>query len=285
MDLRQLFTHQTWWGKLIGAFFGFLISGPTGALLGILIGNFFDRGLSMHFSQPFWHYQSEKNKAVQLVFFESLFALLGHIAKADGLVSEEAIHYAKDIMIKMKLTAREQQSAQYWFQQGKSRQFNLNLTLNTLYKAIQHKPNLIRLLVETQYQSIKTTGISERKITIMNHILSGLQLAPLYQHYQFMHDYPWYTPHQQAPNHHHRQHSYHQQAPSQPPFDNAYSILNITPSATQAEVKRAYRRQMSHYHPDKLIAKGASASSIKTATEKTQQIRKAYEHICNQRGW
>ncbi|PJD90555.1 MAG: co-chaperone DjlA [Legionella sp.] len=288
MDFRQLFTNGTWWGKLIGAFFGYLIAGSTGALFGIIIGNFFDRGLSSHFSHPFWPYQHEKNPEIQRAFFESTFALLGHLAKADGQVSQQDIQYTIDIMAQMKLNAKQKKLAQNWFYQGKSAQFNLPLTLHNLYKNIRQRPILIRLFVNTQYQFVKQSELTEKKIEILNQILSHLQLAPLYQHYQFAQDFPWYGRWQHQDSSQNKQQYSDQKQP--PPsyhtsHEDPYTLLKVSPTASQADIKRAYRRQMSHYHPDKLIAKGASASTIKAATEKTQQIRKAYETICQWKGW
>jgi len=49
-------------------------------------------------------------------------------------------------------------------------------------------------------------------------------------------------------------------------------------------LKKTYRRLMSQHHPDKLVAKGLPDEMIKDATEKTQQIKKAYEIIKESRG-
>lgn len=294
MSLYQLFTSNSWWGKLIGAFFGFLMAGPAGAIFGIIIGNFFDRGLNLHFSHPFWHYHSEKNPEIRRIFLETMFATLGHIAKTDGHVSPEDILFANEIMAQMKLNDSQKKLAQHWFAQGKSMQFNLDLQLYSLHKMIHNKPFLVRLFMDMQYQFVKQGELTEKKITILNTILSQLQLAPLYQNQQFTRDFPWYFNWQQQQNryqhtHHNyqEQHQYRQQPPPsyQHSIEDPYALLEVTATANKTEVKRAYRRKMSHYHPDKLIAQGASASSIKAATEKTQQIRKAYEKICLLKGW
>ena len=50
-------------------------------------------------------------------------------------------------------------------------------------------------------------------------------------------------------------------------------------SENDADLKKAYRRLMSQHHPDKLVAKGLPEQLIKDATEKTQQIKAAYELI------
>ena len=65
---------------------------------------------------------------------------------------------------------------------------------------------------------------------------------------------------------------------------DAYRVLEISASATDVEVTKAYRRQMSRHHPDKLVANGLPESMMEVAKERTQQIREAYETICAHRG-
>ncbi len=59
----------------------------------------------------------------------------------------------------------------------------------------------------------------------------------------------------------------------------AYRMLGVEPTASMAELKRAYRRQMSQHHPDKLVARGLPEEMLDMAKEKTQAIRAAYERI------
>jgi DnaJ like chaperone protein len=63
---------------------------------------------------------------------------------------------------------------------------------------------------------------------------------------------------------------------------NAYRILEITTSATDTEVKKAYRTMAKKYHPDKLQSK--EPALIKGAQEKFQEVQKAYEEIQKERG-
>lgn len=61
----------------------------------------------------------------------------------------------------------------------------------------------------------------------------------------------------------------------------AYQALGITQEASKAEVKQAYRRFISRYHPDRLSQKGLSPTELKKALNKSHQIQQAYELICN----
>ena len=67
-----------------------------------------------------------------------------------------------------------------------------------------------------------------------------------------------------------------------PNNDSNYRILGIEPSATDEEVKKAYRKMAIMYHPDKVATLGADVQ--KAAEEKFKAISQAYEAICKERG-
>ena len=67
-------------------------------------------------------------------------------------------------------------------------------------------------------------------------------------------------------------------------LDDAYKALGVDKDSTDAEVKRAYRKLMSKYHPDKLMGQGLPEDMIKVATEQAKEIQLAYDLVCKQRG-
>lgn len=288
-DLREFFTTHTWWGKLLGAFFGYLAGGSAGALVGILVGNLFDRGLVAHFSRPHWAFYSERREAIQKVFFEATFTIMGHLAKADGRVSEKEIEMATALMNEMNLNAEQKVQARHFFREGKSRDFDLTRMLTLLHNNCQLNPDLLKLFVDIQYRAAKIDGLSQNKINSLNIIFRRLGLAPLHQQYQFYQDFRYRESepfHQGSQQQSHSGH--YQQASSSfsgSSLDQAYALLELNANASRQEVKRAYRRLISRNHPDKLIAQGLPEAMIKMANEKTQKIRKAYECICNSKGW
>jgi DnaJ like chaperone protein len=64
----------------------------------------------------------------------------------------------------------------------------------------------------------------------------------------------------------------------------AYRTLEVDASIGNDELTRAYRRQMSRHHPDKLKANGLPESMMEHAKQRTQAIREAYELLKEQRG-
>ena len=63
------------------------------------------------------------------------------------------------------------------------------------------------------------------------------------------------------------------------PLSDWYAELEISASASDQEVTKAYRRQMSRHHPDKLVANGLPESMAQWAKQKTQRVQEAYEAI------
>ena len=95
---------MSWWGKVIGGAFGFMLGGPLGALLGATLGHGFDKGLTgvdMLGSDQDW--QGGSQERVQAAFFTATFSVMGHLAKADGRVTEDEIELARQTMDQMQL--------------------------------------------------------------------------------------------------------------------------------------------------------------------------------------
>ncbi len=123
-------------------------------------------------------------------------------------------------------------------------------------------------------------------------IFQRMGFAPLYRQYKLYEDFgenyqKTRSQGQQQSRQHQQSYSNYtnQQAGRHTTLAQAYAILEVSESASKSEVKRAYRKLMSRNHPDKLIAQGLPEEMIKIATNKTQLISKAYEQICQGKGW
>ena len=63
--------------------------------------------------------------------------------------------------------------------------------------------------------------------------------------------------------------------------DDDYKILGILPTATDAEVKKAYRDMAKKYHPDRVVTEDEAIR--KGAEEKFKKVQQAYENIMKDR--
>lgn len=64
---------------------------------------------------------------------------------------------------------------------------------------------------------------------------------------------------------------------------NPYEVLGCSPSATDDEVRKRYRKLLSRYHPDKFIGQGYDEEFVNLASRKFQEIQEAYETIRSSR--
>lgn len=67
------------------------------------------------------------------------------------------------------------------------------------------------------------------------------------------------------------------------PLADAYRTLGVKPSASDDEVKRAYREKAKSCHPDVLRSQGASERKVAEATEKMAKVNAAWTAISKER--
>lgn len=261
------------WGKLIGGFCGYLIGGSFGLLVGVIIGHQIDRrlkGVEDGFGSGYGHISHEQ---IQQAFFEATFSVMGSVAKADGRVSEEEISLAREIMSRMGLTEESRLEAIKLFTAGKQADFPLEKALSRFHFATRRAHNLRQIFIEIQLHAAYADGElnpSEREVLLL--ICDELGFSTL--------EFERLDTMIRA-----ERHSAHGGRVEQVSMEDAYAILNIRSDASDSEVKKAYRRLMNQYHPDKLVAKGLPEEMMKLAEEKTHEIRVAYEKIQHARGF
>ena len=250
-------------GKLIGFVLGWLIAGPFTAIIGLFIGHQFDNGLASIDHAP----PRAQRAGVQQQFFETLFALLGHVAKADGRVSQEEIASTEQFIQQLNLNSSQRRDAIRLFKQGTAAGFNLDEAmiafLSKCGRNVRLQKTLLELLVHLAYADGVLHSSESAVIRKVAHWLGVRDSEYQWLMAMFKAQYEF------ASTNTHSQHS----------LADAYAALGVTEQATDAEVKRAYRRLMSLHHPDKLIAQGVPAEMVKVANEKSQEISAAYERI------
>ena len=256
-----------WYGKLIGALIGWIVGrGVAGAIIGAFIGHLFDVERTQG-------RLAGGARAVQQVFFRATFQLMGHVAKADGRVSEQEIQAARSVMAQFRLSDADVHRAIDLFTQGKASDFPLNNALRELANACGNRVDLRLMFVQIQLQAaLMGDGLNPASRAILLRCCDALRISA----FQFAQMESMLRMQSRARDAGQRS--------SKDSLAEAYQVLGVTDSAGDAEVTKAYRRLMNQNHPDKLVAKGLPESMMKAAEEKTRSIRAAYELICEARG-
>jgi DnaJ like chaperone protein len=265
----------TWWGKLLGGAFGYLLAGPLGALIGAALGHNFDKGLGSNLRGQF---EPGARERVQTAFFTTLFSVMGYLAKADGRVSRDEIELARDVMRRMNLNQQMREAAIALFNQGKQPDFPLLDVLHQFRQECHRRRNLMQMFVEILMHAAHADGkLDSAERGVLEQIRQELGFSTSeFQHIEAL----------VRNARHFGGGGFGGETTASPreSLREAYEILGVGESASDAEVKKAYRRLMNQHHPDKLVAKGLPEEMIKLATEKTQEIKKAYDLVKKTRG-
>ena len=261
------------WGKVLGFLFGLMLSKNIfGALLGAWLGHKFDKGLSFDFDGL-----NQKNEGQrQQAFFYTSFAVMGYIAKADGRVSTHEIAFANAYMDKLGLDANLRQQAQDAFNEGKMAGFPLDEELNKLKKYCYNRQDLMLMFLEIQIQVAFADGELGNEERMALHRIAkqlGFSVSQLDQLLEMIIAGAQFNQNRGNVS----------QSTSKQQLENAYKLLGVNASDSAQVIKKAYRKQMSQHHPDKLVAKGLPPEMMEIAKQKAQDIQAAYELIGKQK--
>lgn len=235
---------------------GFVLGGPIGALIGAFVGFTISHGVQQFALETDSHNTNSKNKATTGDIHVSLIVLIACVMKADGKVLKSEVNYIKPFLLR---TYGEEDAKQALHLLKKllerdidyiavSQQIGQNLNYSVCQELIHV---LLGLAAADGDFDPREEKMIEQIAAYMGITTQDYQsLLSLYKKTQ---DVNW-----------------------------AYNALQITPTATNDEVKKAYRRMAMKYHPDKVTS---SDESLKQeATNKFRAINEAYEHIKSIRG-
>jgi len=239
--------------KWLGAGLGWTFGGPIGGILGYVLGSFVD-GFS---GSDIIDYQKEAGtRSTRSGDFEvSLLILASIVIKSDGKVDKRELEFVRQAFIGMYGSER----ANHAFKLFKGIINNDNISTRQVCLQInQHMNHAARLqLLHFLFGVAKADGIvTEAEMNKINTIAGYLNI----NHYDYNSI----------------------KAMFYDEVGSSYKILEIEKSATDNEVKKAYRKMVKKYHPDKL--RNLGSEHIKGAEEKFRQVQKAYEHIQKERG-
>lgn len=267
---------MSFWGKILGFCFGAMLGNIVGALVGLWIGHLFDKGLTREFTQKGGFsglFNQDKSQLThQMVFLYTCYAVMGHIAKASGQVTQADIDVASTLMDRMGLRGERRREVQEAHREGRLAGFPLKEKLLLFKEASFGRHDVLQFFLEIQLQAAFADGelhAREQQILFTIADVLGFERASLKQLFTM-----WQA-----------EQKFRSHAKSGRPQDQAqqlaeaYHLLGVQSSDDMAVIKKAYRKLMTQHHPDKLMAKGVPEEALKVAKEKTQDIQSAYELI------
>jgi DnaJ like chaperone protein len=235
-------------GKWLGGGLGFVMGGPMGGLLGFLVGSMFDTTTDRSSTHT-----PRTARTNQGDFGMSLLVLVAAVMKADGKVVKSELDYVKQFFVRQfgQESAREAllMLKDIIRQEIPVRDVCLQISRNMDYSS---RLQLLHLLFNV---SIADRMIHPLEIEILEKISGALGVASN----DFLSIKNMFIPE----------------------TDSSYKILEIDPSSTNDEVKKAYRRMAMKYHPDKVSHLGDDFR--KTADEKFKKVNEAYEKLKRER--
>lgn len=256
------------WGKFFGAAIGFMFGKVVGAVIGLWLGHQWDKRGSQISAVL------KDGKTRQALFFNSTFAVMGHMAKASGQVTQVDIRIATLLMDQMKLTGEAREDAQQAFREGRDSDFDLAACIKAFKVISMGRKELLQMFLEIQIQTALSDGeLHPKEHAILLVVAKGLgfskeQLDDLLKRWQAEFKF----------------HSEGGANSNKPSIADAYQLLGVTQSVSDQDIKRAYRKLMNEHHPDKLVAKGLPEEMMELAKRKAQDIQMAYDTIKADRG-
>lgn len=237
---------------------GFAWGGPIGALVGVLIGSVFDYNIKKYDDEKEQDQNATRGdkRATRGDIQVSIIVLIACVIKADGRVLKSEINYIKPFLLrnfgeegaKQALLLLKELLQKEIDPIAVSQQIGQHINYST-------RLELLRVLIEVANAD---GNIDLLEMQVIERISVGMSIQNAdYQSilalYQRQKDANW-----------------------------AYTALEISPSANNDELKKAYRRMAMKYHPDKVANAGEEIRQ--QATEKFRGINEAYEYIKQQRG-
>jgi DnaJ like chaperone protein len=240
--------------KWLGAGLGFSLGGPIGSILGYAVGSFID-GFTKNDVEEAKRFTSNSRNVQSGDFEISLLLLASVVIKADGEVDQRELGFVRDHFIKM----YGEERASHAFKLFNS--FIKNNNISTQQVCVQIRQNITHAsrlqLLHFLFGIAKADGnVTKAEVHAIKTIAGYLYISQSdFESIKAM----FYDS-----------------------TESAYLILEIDKSASNVELKKAYRKMVKKYHPDKLQHLGEE--HVKGAEEKFKQVQKAYEQIQKERG-
>ena len=240
--------------KFLGATIGWGLGGPLGAILGYALGNMVDLFSSKDVDEAFSKAKGHEGQNHPGDFEVSLLVLSSLVIKADGKVDQRELDYVRAYFVQMYGKDRANAAFRLFKEIVKNKNVNTAQVCGQIRMHLNpaSRLQLVHFLFGIAAADGQILESEERMIhTISNYF------------YISAHDYQSVK------------------AMFFKSTDSAYVILEVSKDASDAEVKKAYRKMVKKYHPDRLVGLGEEAQ--KGGKQKFIEVQKAYEAIVDER--
>ncbi len=272
---------MAWIGKLIGGTVGMVLGGPLGMVAGAAFGHMIDRssdgtvqGDGGEIPFGFTHRQGtgspfsgDSQYQAQLVFFVGTFSMLAKLAMADGGVSPQERRKVEEFIDQdLQLVGDSREASLRIFETAIREGGTFEEYALQYYQQFHRERNMLELAVDILFRVGMADGSMTRsEQQLIRHALQIFRLPQsLFDSLKNRYGSGGLGRQNQK--------------------KKSYAVLGISPSADNDEVKRAYRKMVSEYHPDKIAAKGLPDEFISFAHDKFREIQEAYQEIRTERG-
>lgn len=257
------------YGKWIGGIVGFMAAGPLGALAGYAIGSMLENDKEDTYSGGGYGGGSTydaPNYGQRNSFLFSMLVMASYIIKADGKVMHSEMEFVRQFLrvnFGEAAVAEGNQILLNLFEQRKQMDANNPSAFkNTIYECgMQIRQNMgyeerLQLLSFLAKIAQSDGHVCQAEIEALKEVATAMGMSA--QEVESMLNLGGNT------------------------LEQAYKVLEIEPTATDDEVKAAYRKLALKHHPDRVATLGEDVK--KAAEEKFQQINNAKELIYKARG-
>jgi len=242
-------------GKWIGAGIGAFAGGPIGAIIGFVLGSAFDAGSSpgSHSQQGDSPYRSVRHQATPGGYAVSLLVLVAAVMKADGKSMKSELNYVKEFFTR-NFGYESANEALALLRDLLQQNIPVTDVCHQIQRNMDHASRL--QLLHFLFGIAQADGvITDEELKLVTYISQNLGIS----NKDFESIKSMFVKN----------------------VDAAYKILEIEPTASDEEIKKAYRKMAIKYHPDKVSYLGEEFQL--SAKEKFQKVNEAYEEIRKQR--
>ncbi len=246
---------------LVGALIGALFGGFKGALVGAAAAYVASLTLQRTVIGGL--------RVAQAQLFDAMFSIMGALCRADRVVTRDEIAAVEQIFRLLNLPGEQREQAKASFNRGKQPDFDLDAAVDEFARVSRGRRPLVQLFLQLQVMAVAADGrihTAEHAMLVRIARRLGLGEADVSQLEALLRAATGGPSAAGAP-------------PSQDRLADAYAALGVTPGASAAEIKRAYRKLISQNHPDKLAARGLPESMRPVAEERSRELNSAYDLI------